>query len=225
MRTLACLAAALVFGLTACSGTSSTDTQQPAERLAAAKKSFDAAAYIAITLATNDLPGGINGLESAQGTGTHAPAFDGQVEVKTDFTLTAPIIAVGGKVYAKLPFAGWSELNPGDYGAPDPAALLDTHTGISSLLTKTQKPSVAGSQRSGKEVLTTIKGTLPGAAVHALFPSSGAGDFAVVYTLTDTDELHGIVITGPFYAGQPDVTYTIDVKLHATPVDIKAPAT
>ena len=32
------------------------------------------------------------------------------------------VIAVDGKVYAKLPTPGYTAADPADYGAPDPAA-------------------------------------------------------------------------------------------------------
>ncbi|MGI8578925.1 MAG: LppX_LprAFG lipoprotein [Nocardioidaceae bacterium] len=215
----------LTIVLTACSGGSSTNTQPPVERLAAAKKSFDMAPYIGFAMKTDSLPSGTNGLLSAHGTGTHKPAFTGEVEVKTQLTFTAPLIAIGSIAYVKLPFTGWSRLNPSDYGAPNPAALMNRSTGISALFTATKNPSAGQSERSGSEILTNIKGALPGPAVHRLFPSSDTQDFSVTYTLSDNNEIHTITITGPFYNGHPPVTYTIDLDLHAAPVTIKAPQT
>ncbi|MGH3448473.1 MAG: LppX_LprAFG lipoprotein, partial [Nocardioidaceae bacterium] len=144
--------------------------------------------------------------------------------VQAGVTVKAPIISVDNKVYAKLPFSGWSELDPSDYGAPDPAALIAPKTGISSLFTKTQDPSADGSERQGKEVLTKIHGTLSGDAVHELFPSAATDEFDVTYTLTDDNTMSSVTITGPFYGDHGDITYTIDLDLSADPVTIKAPA-
>jgi lipoprotein LprG len=207
------------------SGHAESDSESPSERLAAAKESFDAATYIAFTLETDKLPDGLQGLLSADGTGTHDPAFTGDVKVQTDLTdITAPLVAVDGDVYAKFPFVGWQTLDPADYGAPDPANLMDTKVGISSLFTAVEDPKVGDSQRDGAEVLTSISGTLPGDAVHKVFPSSGTEAFTVTYTLTSDDDIDDATITGPFYDGEDDVTYTIDFTLNADAVDIQAPA-
>lgn len=208
-----------------CSGNGSQHSSvTPSQRLSHAKHNFDEAKFIHVSLKATKLPSGLPAaLESADGTGTHAPAFSGTVEVRTGLTITAPVIAVNGTVYAKLPFAGWSRLDPARYGAPDPARLLDTHAGVSALLVQTQHPTQTRSRRSGREVLSTITGTLPAAAVHRLFPSSGPRDFQVVYTLTSDDHLDGLTISGPFYAGHGDATYTLGLDTSASPVTIRAP--
>jgi lipoprotein LprG len=228
VRRLALTCAVLVLAVTGCkgSGAASTDDESPSDRLAAAKKSFDDSQYTAFTLQTDHLPDGLQGLLSASGTGTHAPAFTGDVKVQTDVTdITAPLVALDGQVYAKLPFVGWQTLDPADYGAPDPANLMDNSTGISSLFTAIQDPKVGDSSRDGSKVLTNISGTLPGATVQQVFPAAGTEPFDVTYTLTSGNDIHDATITGPFYDGQDDVTYTIDFTLDADPVDIQAPAT
>lgn len=223
---LACAVAALV--LSGCKGSGSDTSapeQTPEDRLAAAKASFDAAEFIGFTLQTDNLPDGIQGLISAEGTGTHDPAFTGKVKVHTSLTdISAPLIAVDGLVYADLPFAGWSDLDPADYGAPDPADLIDPDVGISSLFTATEDATEGGSTRDGDVVLTTIDGTLPGEAVQGVFPSADSDDFDVAYTLTDGDDVDKVTVTGPFYGGADDVTYTIDLDLAADSVDIQAPS-
>jgi lipoprotein LprG len=226
LRIVGVLAAALLAtSVSGCKGgdNESSDGQTPADRLAAAKKSFDDADYIGFDLRTDKLPSDIQGLLSATGTGTHAPAFTGEVKVHTAIDITAPVVAVDGKVYAKLPFSPYSEIDPGKYGAPDPADLMDPDGGISALFPQTKDPETGGSQRDGSVVLTEINGTLPGDAVKAVFPSAGTGDFDVSYTLTDDDAIDSVRITGPFYDGHDDVTYDIDLDLDADAVDIKAP--
>ncbi len=219
------LAAILLAPVVAgCQGTSDASSDRsPADRLAAAKKSFDDAEYIGFTLSTDQLPSDLDGLLSATGTGTHAPAFTGEVKVQTAIDITAPVVAVDGLVYAKLPFSPYSEIDPAQYGAPDPADLMDTDTGISALFPKTQDPTVGDSKRDGGTVLTQIEGTLPGESVKAVFPSAGTDDFDVTYTLTDDDVLDTVKVTGPFYEGFDNVTYTIQLDLDADAVDIQAP--
>jgi len=224
VRTLlpALLLAAVVAG---CSGggddKSADDT--PAQRLTAAKKSLDDAEYIGFTLETDSLPDGLEGLLSATGTGTHAPAFTGDVKVQASIDINAPLIAVDDTVYAKLPFVGWQEIDPDDYGAPDPAQLMATDGGISSLFTATKNATEGDKSRDGDTVLTEVEGTIPGSAVEAVFPSAGSADFTVTYALDDTDKIDNARMNGPFYDGYDDVTYDIDFDLDADEVDIAAP--
>jgi len=220
---LSVLIVATLGALAACSGPDSPD-RSPEDRLAAAKQDLDDARFVGFTLTGEDLPD-TTVLESAHGTGTHAPSFTGEVQVKRGLSFTAPVVAIDGLVYLKLPFAGWSTIQPADYGAPDPAALMDTDTGISSLITSAADLTVGGTARDGSEVLTEISGTLPGKSVHALFPSASADQpFDVTFTLTEDDRLHGVTITGKFYGPEHgDSRYVIELDTSAAPVRITAP--
>jgi len=225
VRKLVLTAVALIVVLAGCTGESGPTPSDlsPEERLAEAERNLDAADFISFTLKATSLPDGLEGLLSAKGTGTHAPAFTGEVQVQSSVDLTAPLIAVGGTVYAKLPFVGWSVLDPADYGAPDPADLLAREGGISSLLAATTDLREGDSERTGEQVLTAIDGTLPGTAMQSVFPSAGSEDFTVNYTLTDGNDLSGVQVTGPFYPDAADVTYRIDLDVDADSVDIQAP--
>lgn len=195
------------------------------DRLVQAKVGFDEAEFIDFTLMTDSLPGRLPGLLSAEGTGTHDPAFTGKVDVETGAVPLndTDLIAVDGLVYVDLPFIGWQDLVPSDYGAPDPADLMDNEAGISSLFTATEDLEEGESERDGETVLTGITGTIPGSAVGKVFPSAGSDVFDVTYTLTDDNVIEGAEITGPFYNGSDDVTYTLDLDLDGEPVDIVAP--
>jgi lipoprotein LprG len=215
------IAAAVLSG---CKGGSSDNNEPPADRLVAAKQSLDSADYIGFTLATDNLPDGVHGLVKADGTGTHDPSFTGDVDVQTGVLISAPVISVGGTVYLKLPIVGWRDIDPGGYGAPDPAALMDTDTGLSSLFTKTIDPTAGDAVRDGDQVLDTIHGTLPGADVKALFPSAGDGDFDVTYSVTSDDAIGAIDVRGPFYGDRGDITYRLTFDLDAEAVDIQPPS-
>jgi lipoprotein LprG len=218
------LALVCVVAVSSCKGGSSDNTEAPADRLAAAKESLDSADYIGFTIATDNLPDQVDGLVKADGTGTHAPAFTGDVDVQTGISISAPVISVDGSVYLKLPIVGWREIDPGDYGAPDPAALMDTDTGLSSLFTKTVDPTAGDQVRDGEQVLDTIHGTIPGDDVKALFPSAGDGDFDVTYSVTSDDAIDAVDVTGPFYGDSADVTYRLTFDLAAEAVDIQSPS-
>jgi lipoprotein LprG len=203
---------------------SKTGKESLSDRLAAAKKSFDKADYIEFTLSTDKLPSGVSeGLYSARGTGTHAPAFKGKVKAKASVTLDVDVIAVEGLVHAKLPFVGWTTIDVAKYGAPDPAALMDNDTGLSSLLTDAKDLKKDGQERDGSTVLTKIAGTIPGDQVHGLFPTAATDDFDATFKLDDKNELVSAEFAGQFYKGESDVTYDLTVDLNASRVSITAP--
>lgn len=208
------------------SGKKGGDAAELTSRLATAKKTLDSAETIDISLATKSLPDGITGLLSATGKGNHSPAFEGKVTVITGgSSLAADVIAVGGKVYAKTNFAPtFLTIDPASLKAPDPASLLSADKGISQILVKTEAVTEGGQSRDGKDVLTTIKGTLPGSVVATIIPSAAAGQtFTVVYRLNDKDELRDATLTGKFYLEGGDVTYTVGLQTSDAPVTIKAP--
>ena len=217
---------AVGLGLTACGGDEAEPPEDLQGRLDNAKRSMDEAESIRFTMSTDDLPDGVTGLLDAEGVGTHDPAFEGKVQVATlGSSVNADLISVGGDVYAKVAFApAYIELDPADYGAPDPARLLDAETGVSTFLTSTEDVAGGDQVREGEEVLTAVSGTLPGDAVQSLFPSADAGgDFDVEYHLSDDDELRTAVVTGPFYPDTEDVTYSLSVDPSDEAVEITAP--
>jgi lipoprotein LprG len=78
--------------------------------------------------------------------------------------------------------------------------------------------------RQGSEVLSTIKGSLPGKAVTDLFLiGDSSGTFSVTYGLTDSQELRQVVITGPFFGAGTTSTYTLTLDQYGQPVTISKP--
>jgi len=221
---------AAVIGLTGCSGgdkkDSPADTSKLQSRLDTAKQKIDDAETINISLSTTKIPSGVSGLLSAKGQGNHTPAFKGKVTVVTGGTsLGADVIAVDGEVFAKTSFAPvYLSIDPATLKAPDPASLLDKTNGITQMLVKTDKLSGGGKSRDGSDVLTTIKGTLPGSVVRSIIPSADVdAAFKVTYRLDDDDVLRDATLSGPFYGKGGDVTYTVKLTTSDTPVTIEAP--
>ncbi|MBA2549909.1 MAG: LppX_LprAFG lipoprotein [Nocardioidaceae bacterium] len=196
------------------------------DRLAAARATLDDAESIDFSLVTDELPSGVRGLLSAVGTGIPAPAFEGDVTVSVGTSIDAEVIALDDVVYADSAFlpGGFTEVDPALLGAPNPADMFDTETGVSNLLTSTVDPEAGEESRDGEDILTTISGMLPGDLVAALIPTADeTGEFAVTYRLTDDDELRDAQISGPFYGDAGDVTYDLGVDPSDEPVDIIAP--
>ena len=220
---------ALALTLAGCSGADTTPKPEvsPADVLASAKTNLDDTSGVRIGLSTPTLPKGVSGLLAANGIGTHAPAFDGTIKVSAaGVTADADVVAVDGKVYAQLPFTSkFVPINPPDYGAPDPADLLATKGGLSSLLTAATKIQTGKKVRDGPVVLRSYTAEVPGEAVASVIPSADPGaTFSAIFTVDDQDRLAKAVLSGPFYPQAPDaVTYTISFKEYGVTKDITAP--
>ncbi|CAI9413041.1 Lipoarabinomannan carrier protein LprG [Nocardioides sp. T2.26MG-1] len=223
----ALLAAALAaVSLAACSGSSDSGAA-PEDALATAQQTLEDTSGVELTLTTDDLPDGVTGVEKAEGVLTSAPAFDGTITVPLmGQAVEVPIIAVDGKVYAEVPFtAGWQDVDPAEYGAPDPARLMSADEGFTSVLAATTDLDKGDSVRGGKdnsEVLTEYTGTVPGDVVANVIPSA-SGDFDATYEITDDGELRSAELTGVFYQDSESMTYTITFEEYGTEKDITAP--
>jgi lipoprotein LprG len=218
-----------VLGLVGCSGEETPvggDTT-PQEVMALAKKTLDETSGVQIDLRTDEVPAGVTGVSAATGVGTVAPAFDGTLTVILGGQpFEVPVIAVDGTVWAQIPLTpGWSDVDPADYGAPDPLQLMSTDAGLSSLLTDTTGLEEGESVRGGEnnaEVLTEYTGTLPASVVSNVIPSA-SGDFDATYTISAEGELRTVELTGVFYPETDPITYTIGFDDYGIEPDITAP--
>jgi lipoprotein LprG len=218
------------LALTACSGGEKkvTEDQTPEEVLSSAATTLNETEGVNLTLSTTDLPPGITGITKAAGVATGAPAFEGTITVViSNQSVDVPVIAVDGVVHAMIPFTeGWQDVDPGDYGAPDPAALISADSGFSSLLGVTSDLEEGESVRGGAdndEILTTFTGTVPGDAMKKVIPSSAGDTFDAEYLVSDDGELRQAVLTGVFYPKSEEMTYTVDFADYGTSKDIVAP--
>lgn len=225
--------AALLFtlALTACSGKDSgkdVDKEAtPQEVVAAAQQSLAETAGVQLTLTSDGLPEGLTGIEGATGIATNKPAFEGNLAaVVGGLEADVPVIAVDGKVYAQLPFTGdYSDIDPSEYNAPDPAQFLGAETGFPGILGASTDIVKGDSVRGGAdntEILTTFTATVPEDAAKKFLPTA-AGDFDAVYLISDDDELREISLTGIFYPDTEAMTYTLAFDDYGTTKDITAP--
>ena len=228
-RTAALTAAVLTaLALTSCTdASSSAGDESPEDVLAAAKAKLDETSGVNLTLTTDDLPSDVTGVEKASGIGTHDPAFDGSITVVlSGQAFEVPVVSVDDKVYVQLPLTpGWQDIDPGDYGAPDPARLMSDDAGFSSLLPATTDVEKGDSVRGGSdnsEVLTEYTGTVSGDVVKNVIPTA-SGDFDATYTISDDGELREADLTGVFYKDSDSMTYTVTFDDYGTDKDITAP--
>jgi lipoprotein LprG len=222
------LATLLLAGavLAGCGGSSSSDVD-PATAMKTAQQKLEDTSGLTLSLTTDDLPDGVQGVSSASGTLTDAPAFDGSLGVHLSAgTFSVPVKAVDNKVYAQIPLTpGWTTVDPADYGAPDPSALLSADQGIPAILAATTDLKQGDQVRGGtdnKEVLTTYTGSVSASAVSHLIPGA-SGDFSATYGITGDGELRQASLTGIFYPGKPAMTYSLLLTDYGTSKDITAP--
>ena len=107
--------------------------------------------------------------------------------------------------------------------APNPCTLFHPETGIASLVAATTDPVAKGQTRSGKDVVTSYAGKLPGAPISELLHlGDGTGTYDVTFGITDAGELRQATMTGPFFAGATS-TYTLTLSNYGKAVTITAP--
>ena len=229
-RSAAVAGALLALGapLAGCGGDDQPkDTATSADQvLAAAKQKFDDAASVHLTLSTDSEPSNGDAVLGAEGTLTHQPAFDGTVSVLlSGFKADVPIISVDGQVYAKLPLTPkYAEIDPSEYGAPDPADFADTDKGISGLLLQMHDVAADGTERNGKQVLTRYSGTLDGALVSPIIPSADeASTYRAVVGIDQDDRISTLEVTGEFFSGGGEETYELTFDDYGKSVKITAP--
>lgn len=221
----ALLVVAVLTSTAACSDSGKTGGD-PDKALASAKKQLDETSGVELKLTTEELPDGVDGLLDATGVATHAPAFEGPVVLLiSGLSVTVPVVAVDNLVYAQLPFTTqYAEIDPAEYGAPDPAKLMDPTTGISSWLTDATGVKEGDPVRDGDTVLTSYSGTLSGETVVDVIPSADpSADFPVTFHLADDGKLTTVDISGPFYGEGGDVDYSVTLSAYGTEKDITAP--
>lgn len=220
LRTRAVLRAHVALGVVAlaltgvagCSG-GGADID-PDEALATAAAKLDETAGARLALSTSDFPDGATGVVEAIGDATSAPAFEGDLVVRlAGQQVPVPVIATDGRVWATLPFqTGFTEIDPADYDAPDPAQLLTTENGVGALLAATSGAEQGEDVRGGEkndEVLRTVTGTVPGDVMARVIPTSADDEFEVTYRVTADGELREVEMTGVFYDGTPEMTYDL----------------
>lgn len=235
-RPLAAAALVLALGpLAACTGgsdgpqTPGEEEPTPAEVLAQAKDLLDATSGVRLSLATDDEPDADAYLRSAEGVVIRDPAaFEGtatgvyQGQPASDIS----VVSVDGDFQVELPVVGFTTLDPDDLCAPDPATLLDPVSGISRVLTDVEDPTEGDTVRGGPdnaEVLTTYAATVPGEAVKNVLPCAPGDSFDAEFTVNDEGYLRTAELTGEFFGGAGDLTYTIDVEDYDVEQDITAP--
>jgi lipoprotein LprG len=213
--------------LSACGGSDSPPkTESVHDVLAKAKKQFDDARSVHLTLSTDATPKSGDAVLGAQGSLTHQPAFEGQVTVVLGgFNADVPVVAVDGKVYAKLPLTPkYVPIDPAEYGAPNPADFADPDKGISGLLLELDGAKKTDRKREGSQLLTIYSGTLDGSLVDPIIPSADtASTYKTSVGIDDKGRIATLHVTGDFFSHDGPVTYDLALDDYGKSVTITAP--
>lgn len=232
------LAAAALTGLlglstlAACSGDDGDGGDAPSwsDAGAKAKDLLDKTSGVELSLSTKDNPG-VDYLSKATGTiVADPPAFEGKVSgVVSGFPANdIDVVSVGGTLWVNISIlGGWSDkYQPDDLCAPDPATLLDPDSGVSNVLTSSEDVETGKSERGGadnKDIFHTYSGKATGDSVRAILPCAEGDDFDITYRVDDDGYLRSAEVSGVFFPGADEVTYTIDVEKYDVTKDISAP--
>lgn len=226
-RTTVLSLAALLL-VAGCSDTEPEPETSATETLQKAGQELATSSGARLVLSSQDFPTGTSGIVGAEGVSNATPAFDGTLTVRiasTDFQV--PVVAVDDTVWAQIPLTkGWSDIDPADYGAPDPSGLLGEEAGVGALLKATEEIESGEAERGGKnndEILTTYTGTIPGQVMRKVIPSSAGDTFDVAYRIGEDGRLSSVDMTGIFYDGTKKMTYTLDVTDYGLDQTITAP--
>jgi lipoprotein LprG len=234
MKRLVALGAVLVFAVTGCTGSKGSggtpkSGDDAVAMLTDAKKTIDETASVHLVITGRDLPDTAQALASGDGVATHSPAFKGKLTVRAaGAPIDAEVVAVGGKVYAKLPFTSKFTVLPASelagLGAPDPAVLLDPNKGLTSTLPTVKNPAVKGETRDGSKVLTEVTGSIQGKTLQGIFPKAPADrDFPSSFKIDrSTKQLVSATITGVFYDGATS-SYDVTLDKYGEKVEITKP--
>lgn len=233
-RTAALAASALLTAstLVACAGGGEDAAYDGSadDALADARKQLDDTSGVHIEVESTGLPKGSSGLTAADGVAVHPASFEGTFTgTLSGLSQDGDVVAIEDDVWLKLPILGpeFENVDPGKYGAPNPADLIATDGGLSELLTETEDAeksdeAVRGGENNEDE-LTEVTGTIPGDLVTVLVPNAGGDEFDVTYLITKDGELREMEITGEFYEGTDDTTYTLTFTDYGTDEEITAP--
>ena len=224
--------ALLALPLAACGGDDSSEPggeqSSPEEVMAAAKAALDETSGVELSLSTEDERPDGDFLKSAQGVITDAPAFQGTAGGRfLGFNAEGvEVRSVDGDFYVNAPIIGWDTYDPAELCAPDPASLLNPDTGVSNVLVAATD-LVAGEQRRAEDdnsvIVTPYTATVPGEAVSALLPCAPGESFDAVFTINEEGQLRAADLTGEFFSGGGEITYTIAVTEYGVTQEITAP--
>lgn len=221
----AAVGAVMVLAPLGCSS-SSTPKGNPETLLRQAKATLDAATSVHFKLTSSNVGSGGTNLTGGDGDLVRPDSMQGTFTVTiSGFSADVKVVTKGGVFMAQLPFSsGYKVTNPSTFGLTNPADLMNTTTGLSSLLTEAQNPTYTGQVRIGGELLDTVTFKVPGSSIPVLpdaDPSTPVDGVAAINP--SNHQLRQISLVGPFTSASSNSTFVVTLTNYDEPVTITLP--
>lgn len=229
-RVLPAALAAVVLALTACSDDGDTGGDPPADpqaQLDTAADLLNEATSVKFVVEGDDLPDDGTVVVGGEGVAVPPSSFEGEIRIRAGaLPATIKVVSVDGTLWAQLPLtSGFEEVDADDLGFGDPGLLIDPDQGVSQLLTSGTEVTAGEQVRVDGEVYDQVESVLPGELVgQVLTIADPAAEVQAVWALdSETGHLRQATLTGPFYDGGDDQTYTVSLDDYDEPAEISAP--
>ncbi len=230
------LPAALVVAaltLTACSddgdgggGGGETDGD-PQAQLETAADLLNEASSVTFVLEGEDLPDDGTVVVGGEGVAVPPSSFEGEIRIRAGaLPATIKVVSVDGTLWAQLPLtSGFDEVDAEELGFGDPGLLIDPDHGVSQLLTSGTEITAGEQIRVDGDVYDQVESVLPGELVgEVLTIADPSAEVHAVWALdAETGQLRQATLTGPFYDGGDEQTYTVSLDDYDEPAEISAP--
>lgn len=213
-------------GLGACGSSSAPKLTAP-QLLARAKSTLDAASAVKFQLSSVGVTG--SSLELVGGSGD---IVRNPVSIQGTFTLSedgiqvsAKVVSVGSTFEAQLPFhTGYEKTSPASFGLTNPAQLLNAQTGLTSLLTLAEDPTLGASTRVNGELLDSVSFTVPGNSVPVIPDEAPSKPVSLTVGIDSSSyQLRTVTLTGAFTSATSTSTYTVTLTDYNEHVTITLP--
>lgn len=191
-----------------------------------AKATADAASAVHFSLTSHNVSLTSTNLVGGEGDLARPDSMQGSFKVAINgFTADVAVASVDGVFEAKLPFSThYQKTNPSSFGLTDPAQLFSRTTGLTSLLSEAQNPTLGPQVRAAGELLDTVDFTVPGNRVPVL-PDADPSQPVKLTAAIDpsTYQLRSVTLVGPLTSAKYNSTFVLELTKYDEHVDITLP--
>ena len=191
------------------------------------KGALDNTAGVHFSLQSSNVGGGkITVIKGGQGDLVRPDRLQGSLDLLVNgLPATVKVVSVGSIVEAQLPFSTtYSKIDPSTFGLGNPADLLKTQGGLSSLLTAGTNPQTAGTERIGGELLDKVRTSVPGTAIPLLPDKNPSKPVELVAAIDPSNhQLRQVTLTGPFTSATTNSTYVVTLTNYGEQPQINLP--
>ncbi|MBB5789411.1 LppX_LprAFG lipoprotein [Jiangella mangrovi] len=229
-RILPAAIAVAALALTACSddgdGGGGEETADPQAQLDTAADLLNEASSVKFVVEGDDLPDDGTVVVGGEGVAVPPSSFEGEIRIRAGaLPATIEVVSVDGTLWAQLPLtSGFDEVDADELGFGDPGLLIDPDHGVSQLLTSGTEVTATEQVRVDGEVYDQVESVLPGELVgEVLTIADPDAEVQAVWAIDESGHLRQATLTGPFYDGGDEQTYTVSLDDYDEPAEISAP--